>query len=107
VRSSPSLEKGLDRLARYGRLLNDRVAARTDRKEESLLFLVHDAATTPLQPARTEFALAVALKLARDSTGTDIAPVRVCFARTRRRTTSRSAGGSSTRAFDLPPVRVR
>ena len=79
LRSSPSLEKGLDRLARYGRLLSDRVAARTHRKRESLLFLVHDTATTPLHPARAEFALAMALKLARDSTGADITPVRVCF----------------------------
>jgi AraC-like DNA-binding protein len=80
LRSSPSLEKGLERLARYGRLLSDRVAARTHRKDDSLLFLVHDTATTPLHPARTEFALAFALKLARDSTGTDIRPVRVSFA---------------------------
>jgi AraC-like DNA-binding protein len=80
LRTSPSLEKGLDRLARYGRLLSDRVAARTHRHAEHLLFLVHDTATTPLHPARSEFALAVALKLARDSTGADIAPVRVCFA---------------------------
>ena len=80
LRSSPSLGKGLDRLARYGRLLSDRVAARTHAKEEGLLFLVHDSATTPLHPARAEFALAVALKLARDSTGADITPVRVCFA---------------------------
>ena len=80
LRSSPSLENGLDRLARYGRLLSDRVAARTHRKDDSLLFLVHDTATTPLHPARAEFALAFALKLARDSTGADITPVRVCFA---------------------------
>ena len=53
LRSSPSLENGLDRLARYGRLLSDRVAARTHRKGESLLFLVHDTATTPLHPARS------------------------------------------------------
>ena len=79
LRSSPSLEKGLDRLARYGRLLSDRVAARIHCKGESVLFLVHDTATTPLHSARTEFALAVALKLARDSTGADITPVRVCF----------------------------
>ncbi len=80
LRSSPSLSKGLDRLARYGRLLSDRVAARTHRKEESLLFLVHDTATTPLYPARAEFALALALKLARDCTGADITPLSVCFA---------------------------
>ena len=80
LRSSPSLEKGLDRLARYGRLVSDRVAARTHRKGENLLFLVHDTATTPLHSARAEFALAVALKLVRDSTGADITPVRVGFA---------------------------
>ena len=80
LRSSPSLGQGLDRLARYGRLLSDRVAARIHRERESLLFLVHDTATTPLHPARAEFALAVALKLARDSTGADITPVRVDFA---------------------------
>ncbi len=80
LRSSSSLENGIDRLARYGRLLSDRVAARTHREEDSLLFLVHDTATTPLHSARAEFALAVALKLARDSTGADIAPVRVSFA---------------------------
>jgi len=80
LRSSPSLEKGLDRLARFGRLLSDRVAARTHRKRESLLLVFHDLATTPLHPARAEFALAMALKLARDSTGADITPVRVCFA---------------------------
>ena len=44
------------------------------------MFLVHDTATTPLHPARAEFALAIALKLARDTTGTDITPVRVSFA---------------------------
>ena len=85
LRSSPNLGKGLDRLARYGRLLSDRVAARTHRKGEGLLFLVHDTATTALHPARAEFALAVALKLVRDSTGADITPVRVSFAhRTKR-----------------------
>jgi len=80
LRSSPSLEKGLDRLARYGRLVSDRVATRTHRRDESVLFLVHDTATTPLHPARTEFALAVALKLLRDSAGADLTPVRVSFA---------------------------
>jgi AraC-like DNA-binding protein len=80
LRSSPSLGDGLDRLARYGRLMSDRVAVRSHRNEQRLLFLVHDTATTPLYPARAEFALAVALKLARDCTGADIAPIRVGFA---------------------------
>src|SRR3954466_7442954 len=77
LRSSPSLEQGLDRLARYGRLVSDRVATRTQRGDESVLFLVHDTATTPLHPARTEFALAITLKLLRDSAESDITPVRV------------------------------
>jgi AraC-like DNA-binding protein len=80
LRSSPSLEKGLGRLARYGRLLSDRVAVRTHNKGEGFLFLVHDTATAPLHPARTEFALAVALELSRNCTGADITPLRVSFA---------------------------
>ena len=64
LRSSPSLGSGLDRLARYGRLLSHCVAARIHREGDSLLFLVHDTATMPLHPARAEFALAVALKQA-------------------------------------------
>ncbi len=80
LRSSPSLADGFDRLARYGRLLSDRVAARTHGAEGSLLFLVHDTATSPLHPARAEFALAVALRLARDCTQADITPLRVGFA---------------------------
>jgi len=79
LRTSPSLEDGIDRLARYGRLLSDRVATRTHRHEQSVLFLVHDTASTPLCPARAEFALAVALKLARDCTGANITPLRVGF----------------------------
>jgi AraC-like DNA-binding protein len=80
LRSSASLEQGLDRLARYGRLLSDRVAARTHSNDGSLLFLVHDTAATPLYSARSEFALAFALKLVRDGTGADIRPLRVAFA---------------------------
>jgi AraC-like DNA-binding protein len=80
LRTTSSLEKGLDRLARYSRVVSDRVAVRTHHQDGGLLFLIHDTATTPLHPARAEFALAVALKLARDSTGADITPVRVCFA---------------------------
>ena len=80
LRSSASLENGLERLARYGRLISDRVALRSHRQGDRVFFLVHDMASTPLHPARAEFALAVALKLARESTGAEIAPVRVCFA---------------------------
>lgn len=80
LRSSASLAIGLDRLARYSRVLSDRVAMRTHGNRDSLLVLVRDTATTPLQPARAEFALAVTLKLARESTGTDITPLSVSFA---------------------------
>jgi AraC-like DNA-binding protein len=79
LRSSPCLGDGIDRLARYGRLLSDRVVTRTHHQGQSVLFLVHDAATTPLCPARAEFALAAPLKLARDCTGADITPLRVGF----------------------------
>ena len=106
LRSSPSLGKGLDRLARYGRLLSDRVAARTHSIEHSLLLLVHDTATTPLYPARAEFALAVALKLARDlrerTSHRSAYPSLITH-----RTTRRSIGGSSTDVFALAPVRAR
>lgn len=78
-RSSASLATALERLARYGRVLSDRVAARTDANAEGLLLLFRDAGTTALHHGRAEFALAAALKLARDCTGQDIKPLQVCF----------------------------
>src|SRR5690349_13456712 len=63
-RSSASLGDGLERLARYGRVLSDRVAARTEANDEALLWLVRDVGRTKLHPARAEFALAIAIKLA-------------------------------------------
>ena len=79
LRSSASLGTGLERLARYGHVLSDRVAARMEADEDGLLLLVRDTGTTALHPARAEFALALALKLARECAGEDIVPVRVCF----------------------------
>jgi AraC-like DNA-binding protein len=79
-RSSASLATGLERLARYGRVLSDRVAARMDANVEGFLLLVRDAGSTALHPGRPEFALAAALKLARESTGHDITPLQVLFA---------------------------
>jgi AraC-like DNA-binding protein len=78
-RSSASLATALERLARYGRVLSDRVAARMEENAEGLLLLFRDAGSTALQPARAEFALAAALKLARDCTGQNITPLQVCF----------------------------
>lgn len=79
-RSSASLADGLGRLARYGRVLSDRVAARMEAHSEGLLLLVRDTGRTALHPGRAEFGVAVALKFARESTGADITPVQVCFA---------------------------
>ena len=79
-RSSASLAAGFERLVRYGRVISDRVAVRLDANNESLLLQVRDAGNTPLHPARAEFALAAALKLARDSTGRHLTPQQVCFA---------------------------
>lgn len=78
-RSSASLAAGLERLARYGHVLSDRVVARTEAQGEGLLLLVRDTGTTELHPGRAEFALAIALKLARESTGMDIVPLQVSF----------------------------
>ena len=79
LRSSASLRAGLERLAHYGHVLSDRVAARMEASEDGLLLLVRDTGSTTLHPARADFALAMALKLARDSAGEDIVPMRVCF----------------------------
>ena len=79
-RSSASLGVGLERLARYGRLLSDRVAARTEASDDALFVMVDDVGRTRLHPARAEFALAIAMKLARDGTGHQLVPRRVSFA---------------------------
>ena len=79
-RSSASLAAGLERLARYGRVLSDRVAARMEAHGEGLLLLVRDTGGTALHPGRAEFALAAALKFAREGTGADITPLQVSFA---------------------------
>src|SRR5204862_1034413 len=59
-RSSASLAVALGRLARYGRVLSDRVAARVDAGGEGLLLLVRDTGNAPLHPGRAEFALTAA-----------------------------------------------
>ncbi len=79
-RSSSSLGLGLARLARYGRVLSDRVAARAQAQGDDLTLIVGDTGASPLHSARAEFSLAVALRFARDATGVDIRPREVCFA---------------------------
>lgn len=83
VRSSVSLAAGLERLARYGRVVSDRYAARIETNDGRLLLIVDDVGTSILHPGRAEFALAIALKLARDVTGTSIVPLQVAFAHDR------------------------
>jgi AraC-like DNA-binding protein len=78
-RSSASLGAGLERLVRYGHVVSDRVAVRLDAFGDSLFLQFRDAGTTPIHRGRAEFALAAALKLARDSTGRTITPQQVCF----------------------------
>ena len=79
-RSSPSVAAGLMRLARYGRIVSDRLSARVEASTAGLQFIIRDAATTPLHPARVEFAMALFLKLAAESSGASIRPLKVCFA---------------------------
>jgi len=79
-RASPSLAVGLERFARYGHVLSDRVAARTETSGQGVLFLVRDTGDTTLHPGRCDFALAATLMFARQSTGEDITPLQVCLA---------------------------
>lgn len=79
-RASASMAIGLSRLARYGRVMSDRVSAQMTATGDGLMLSVRDVAATPLHPARAEFGLAVAVKLARDTTGAEITPIKVCFA---------------------------
>lgn len=88
VRSSASLASGLERLAHYGRLVSDRYAARTETNDGRLLLIVDDVGTSTLHCGRAEFALAIALKLARDVTGVPIVPLQVAFAHDRPRDAS-------------------
>jgi AraC-like DNA-binding protein len=98
-RSSASLASGLERLVRYGRVISDRVAARVDANGEGLLLTFRDTASTALHPGRAEFALAAALRLARDGTGHDIVAEQVCFAH------PAPPDGSEHRRFFRGPVR--
>jgi AraC-like DNA-binding protein len=78
-RSSASLVSGLERLARYGRVMSDRVSARVEGNGDCTLLFVRDTGPAALHPGRSEFALAAALKFAREGTGVDLTPLQVCF----------------------------
>ena len=96
-RSSGSLADGLGRVARYGRVLSDRVAARMVDGGEGVLLMFRDTGSTALHPGRTEFALATALKLAREGVGNNVTPVQVCFAHP-----APKATGEHHRFFGVP-----
>jgi AraC-like DNA-binding protein len=82
VSSSATLAAGLERLARYGCIVSDRVAARLETSDGSIVLIMGDVGRSPIHPGRAEFSLAAALKLARDVTGAAIVPVHVAFAHT-------------------------
>ena len=79
-RTSATLGGGLDRLARYSRLINDRLAVHVLHKGPGVRFFIGAADARPLHPQRAEFCIALALRLARDATATHLVPVEVLFA---------------------------
>jgi len=79
-RTSATLGDGLDRLARYGRLINDRLAVNILHTGPGVRFLIGGADARPLHPQRAEFSIALALRLARDATAAHLVPVEVLFA---------------------------
>jgi AraC-like DNA-binding protein len=78
-RASATLGAGLDRLARYGRLINDRLAVHVLRTGPGVRFLTGAADAGPLHPQRAEFSIALVLRLARDAAATHLVPVEVLF----------------------------
>ena len=81
-RTSATLGDGLDRLARYGRLINDRLAVHVLREGPGVRFLIGVGDAKPLHPQRTEFSMALALRLAREATALHLVPAEVLFAHT-------------------------
>jgi AraC-like DNA-binding protein len=79
-RTSATLGAGLDRLARYGRLINDRLDVDVVRTGPGVRFLIGGADASPVHPQRAEMSIALALRLARDATAIHLIPVEVLFA---------------------------
>jgi len=99
-RSSATLGDGLDRLARFSRLINDRLAGHVLRTGPGpgVRFLMGVADAKPLHPQRAEFSIALALRLARDATAAPLVPVEVSFAH------AGPADQSEHRAFFRSPI---
>lgn len=79
-RSSASVGSAIERLARYGRVISDRVAGRIESSDNGLVLVIGDAGATPLHAGRADYAIAIVLKLARECAGNGITPRLVCFA---------------------------
>jgi AraC-like DNA-binding protein len=79
-RASPTLGDAIQRLARYGRLLNDRLAARVLVGSGNLRFLIGEPAGQVLDRQRAELSLAFLLRLARETTVGLRGPLEVSFA---------------------------
>ena len=97
-RTSTSLGSGLERLAHYGRVLSNRVAAGMNDGAASRCSGCAIPGRRRFTQGRSEFGLALALKLAREGTGTNVVPVRVSFAH------AASGDGSEHRRFFGGPV---
>ena len=78
-RCSPSLGAGMDRLSRYGRLINDRYASHVMHAGTGVRFSVASADGGPIHPQRVEFAIALLMRLAREATAVDLEPTEVSF----------------------------
>jgi AraC-like DNA-binding protein len=79
-RSSTTLAGALEALARYGRVVSDRAAARLAQGEDAVTVTFGAAGGAPHERQRTEFALAFVVRLAREATGTALSPSEVRFA---------------------------
>lgn len=75
-RSSATLESGLEQLARYGRVMSDRAAARLVREGEALA-VTWDGT---VRRQRVDFALALVVRMAREATKKALVPIEVRFA---------------------------
>ena len=78
-RCSSSLGAGMDRLSRYGRLINDRYSSHVLHAGTGVRFSVGAADGGPIHPQRVEFAIALLVRLAREATAVDLEPTEVCF----------------------------
>lgn len=79
-RSSPSLETAFEQVARYGRVVSDRASLSLSLDDRALAVTIAPRPHPASQRQRAEFYLAFLVRLARESTGTSLAPLEVRFA---------------------------